>query len=104
YPTDTAASVEGRVHYSLRVWERLVRRLESDWSPSGRYREDLFRRDLEARDTLARLLREVDDVYAGGLRSAVTRLDGIFRACTEPGNDEKTERWWWCRRPRHVPW
>jgi hypothetical protein len=104
YPTDTAASVEGRVHYSLRVWERLVRRLEAHWSPSGRYREDLFRRDLEARDTLARLVREVDEVYADGLRSAVTRLDGIFRACTEPGDDEKAERWWWCRRPRHVPW
>ncbi|MEU0202653.1 MULTISPECIES: hypothetical protein [unclassified Streptomyces] len=104
YPTGTAASIEGRVHYSLRVWERLVRRLESDWSPSGRYREDLFRRDLEARDTLARLVREVDGAYADGLRSSVTRLDGIFRACTEPANDEKAERWWWCRRPRRVPW
>ncbi|MDC0773061.1 hypothetical protein [Streptomyces sp. HD] len=104
YPTGTTASVEGRVHYSLRVWERLVRRLESDWSPSGRYREDLFRRDLEARDALACLVAEVDDVYADSLRSAVTRLDRIFRTSTEPVKGDEAERWWWCRRPRRIPW
>ncbi|MET8247750.1 hypothetical protein ABZV31_27090 [Streptomyces sp. NPDC005202] len=109
-PTGTAGSVEGRVHYDLRVWERLARRLESDWNPSGRYREDLFRRDLEARDALEHLVHEVDDAHADGLRSAVARLDLIFREHTEEGKDagsgrgEEAEHWWWRRRPKRIPW
>ncbi|GGL77043.1 hypothetical protein GCM10010129_20990 [Streptomyces fumigatiscleroticus] len=107
YPTGPAASVEGRVHHHLRVWERLVRRLESDWGPSGQYREDLFRRDLSARDALAHLAHEIDDAYSDGLRTAVGRLDQIFRRHTEQapwGQGKEPERWWWHRRPQRVPW
>jgi hypothetical protein len=106
-PTGTAASVEGRVHYALRVWERLTRRLQSDWAPSGRYREDLFRRDLEARDALELLISEVDEAYADALRDTVTRLDRTFSDYTDtkPTRDNgKAARWWWNRLPLRMPW
>lgn len=104
YPTGTTASVEGRVHYCLRVWERLVRRLNTGGSPSGRYREDLFQRDLRARDDLVRLVAEVDTEHAERLRAALARLDDEFRNGTEPGGHTETERWWWDRSPRSIPW
>ncbi|MFI6205862.1 hypothetical protein ACIBAI_05605 [Streptomyces sp. NPDC051041] len=115
-PTGPAASVEGRLHHHLRVWERLARRMESGWSPSGRYREDLFRRDLEARDELARLAGEAGGTCADALRSVVGRLDRVVlehtepegdaaaRADERPGRDESAEGWWWHRRPRRIPW
>ncbi|MER6978593.1 hypothetical protein [Streptomyces carpinensis] len=112
-PTGTTASVEGHVHYDLRVWERLVRRLESGWAPSGRYREDLFRRDLEARDDLAVIAGRVDQPFADALRSAVALLDSVFREYTEEAadphsapdrTDTTADHWWWRRRPRNVPW
>lgn len=104
YPTGTTASVEGRVHYNLRVWERLVRRLAADWNPSGRYREDLFLRDLQARDDLARLMTEVDTEHTEPLRTALTRLDDEFRNGTDPDDHPATERWWRNRSPRTIPW
>lgn len=105
YPTGTAGSVEGRVHYCLRVWERLVRRLATaGWGPSGRYREDLFQRDLQARDDLAQLVTEVDDKQAEALRTALARLDDDYRKTTGPGEHPETERWWRDRSPRSIPW
>ncbi|WP_309098033.1 hypothetical protein [Streptomyces sp.] len=106
FPTGSARSAEGRVHYGLRVWERLVRRLETGWAPSGRYREDLFHRDLQGRDALEQLIGEVDEAYAGALREAVTRLDGTFLEYTETksAGDGTTARWWWNRIPRRAPW
>ncbi|MFF4764535.1 hypothetical protein [Streptomyces sp. NPDC001292] len=109
-PTGTSASLEGRLHYDLRVWERLVRRLESGWSPGGRYREDLFRRDLQARDALADIAPHLTGPRANGLRSALARLDLIYRDHTEgpertrAGADGTAERWWRSRRPRTIPW
>lgn len=105
YPTGTTASVEGGVRYCLHVWERLVRRLATDsWGPAGRYREDLFHRDLQARDDLAHLVTAVDDTHAEGLRAVLARLDDDFRHTTEPAAHARTERWWWDRSPRSIPW
>ncbi|MFK4144099.1 hypothetical protein [Streptomyces sp. NPDC004065] len=108
YPTGTTATVEGHVHYALRVWERLARRLESDWLPSGRYRDDLFRRDLEARDDLANAVAGMNEPYAEGLRAAVARLDAVFSEHTEAEADsdvgDGADGWWWHRRPRSIPW
>ncbi|GGW88852.1 hypothetical protein [Streptomyces lomondensis] len=94
------------MRYDLYVWERLVRRLETDWAPCGRYREDLFHRDLKARDALEQLIREAGEAYAGALREVVTRLDRIFTAYTDtkPVRDEEKGRWWWNRVPRRTPW
>ncbi|MCH5672921.1 hypothetical protein [Streptomyces gilvus] len=104
YPRGTTSSAEGRVHYALRVWERLVRRLESGWQPSGTYREDLFMRDLEARDCLAQLVQEIDGVHADALRSAIADIDRIFRNHTGPGLSREPDRRWWHRRVEQAPW
>ncbi|MEU6255542.1 hypothetical protein [Streptomyces sp. NPDC047043] len=107
YPTGTTASVEGRVHYCLRVWERLVQRLATaQWGPAGRYDRALFQRDLRARDDLAQLVTEVDDDHAEGLRTVLAHLDADFRTWTEPGAQEETARWWRQRTPspRSIPW
>jgi len=102
-PTGTTSSVEGRVHYALRVWERLARRLETERNPAKRYREDLFRRDLEARDDLERLVHQLDGAHAKGLRSAVADIDRVFRAHTVSGPGRDPEHWWRHRRVERTP-
>ncbi|MGW0864050.1 hypothetical protein [Streptomyces sp. NPDC002611] len=106
-PPGTAASTEGHVHYCLRVWERLTHRLHSNWAPSGRYRADLFQRDLEARDALERLIPESGEQHADALRDAVTRLDRTFSEHTAPKptqDNAEASSWWQNRAPRHLPW
>lgn len=105
YPQGTAASAPGRLRYGLHVWERLVHRLTAaDWGPSGRYHKALYQRDLQVRDDLTQLVAEADDEHREGLRTVLARLDGDFRRSTEPGAKEETERWWWDRNPRKIPW
>jgi hypothetical protein len=110
YPTGTTASVEGRVRYSLHVWERLVRRVvTARWGPSGRYHQDLYRRDLQARDDLAQFVTQVDDEHAEGLRQVLALLDADFRRWTELGsvpselNNSGTNRPPLTRRPSPPP-
>ncbi|MFF6880882.1 hypothetical protein ACFY9S_37100 [Streptomyces sp. NPDC012474] len=107
-PTGKADSVEGRVHHYLRVWERLTSRLQSDWAPEGRYRADLYHRDLEARDALERLVLELGEPSADALRDVVTRLDRSFSEHTDtaptPAEAGGATPWWWHRVPRRVPW
>jgi hypothetical protein len=108
-PEGETGGVEAHIRYDLRVWERLVRRLHSGWAPSGKYRQDLFHRDLQARDALERHIGEPGEAYAGGLRAAVTVLDEVFTAGTEATSAEDEERgeragWWWYRMPRRTPW
>ncbi|MFC9128926.1 hypothetical protein ACFT4A_19035 [Streptomyces sp. NPDC057099] len=106
-PPGTAATAEGQVHHHLRVWERLTRRLLSDWAPSGHYRADLFHRDLEARDALERLIPKLGKTHTDALRDAVTRLDRTFSEHTAPKptpDDGGAPPWWRNRVPRHAPW
>ncbi|MFD5129083.1 hypothetical protein [Streptomyces olindensis] len=106
FPTGEAASAAAHVRYDLRTWERLTRRLETDWAPSGRYREDLYHRDLKARDALEHLIGEVGEAHADALRQAVTTLDDTFTAHTEtnPVRHEAPGHRWWNRLPRRLPW
>ncbi|MFE9772699.1 hypothetical protein ACFYOV_13645 [Streptomyces sp. NPDC005931] len=109
HPNADSASAEGRTHYALHVWERLIRRLESnDWSPSGRYPEDLYARDLKARDDLAGLMEELDPPSAANLRADLISLDESFKAHTR-GNDPTApsapdDHWWHHRTPNRPPW
>ncbi|WP_435282210.1 hypothetical protein [Streptomyces koelreuteriae] len=106
-PPGTTATVEGQVHRYLRVWERLTHRLASNWAPSGRYRADLFQRDLEARDALERLIPEMGETHADVLRDTVTRLDRTFidHTVPKPAPDNGGATPWWRNRvPRRMPW
>ncbi|MFI6376363.1 hypothetical protein [Streptomyces sp. NPDC050546] len=106
-PPGATASAEGQVHCYLRVWERLTHRLASNWAPSDRYRADLFHRDLEARDSLERVVPELGEEHADALRDAVTRLDQTFSEHTVPKptqDNVEAAPWWQNRVPRHMPW
>ncbi|MFJ9423731.1 hypothetical protein [Streptomyces sp. NPDC101249] len=101
-PNGPAASPEGGLHHHLRVWERLVRRLDADWRPSGHYREDLFARDLRSRDALDDMAVEVPS-----LRPLLAILDGVYRERTvgEPsGAGDREPGWWHARTPGTLPW
>jgi hypothetical protein len=104
FPEGTTGSVEGQVRYYLCVWERLARRLQVDWAPSRRYREDLFRRDLEARDALARLMGEVVGEHADALRLAVAQIDEVVSEFTQESRKGEAASWWNSRIPQRIPW
>ncbi|MER6715340.1 hypothetical protein [Streptomyces sp. NPDC000877] len=106
FPKGEAVTAADHVRYDLRTWERLARRLETDWTPSGRYRQDLFHRDLKARDALEHLFGQVGEAHADALREAVARLDSTFTAHTDaqPVRDEEPDHWWRHRLPRRIPW
>ncbi|MFI7013011.1 hypothetical protein [Streptomyces sp. NPDC050164] len=103
-PKGRTGDIEGQVRYNLWVWERLARRLQTDWAPSGRYREDMFRRDLQARDALARLMSEAVGEQAYALRFAVDQVDELVKEFTEEVERGDAVRWWQSRIPRRVPW
>ncbi|MGI5428350.1 hypothetical protein [Streptomyces sp. CA-179760] len=101
-PPGTAATIEGQVHHHLRVWERLTRRLQSDWAPTGHYRADLYHRDLEARAALEQLIAELGNAYADALRAALTQLDQTFTDHTDDSTGADPR--WRNRIPRRRPW
>ncbi|MER5430645.1 hypothetical protein [Streptomyces sp. NPDC002588] len=94
-----------RVH--LAEWERMVRRMESGWQPTGRYPAELYREALRARDRLSLLTDELAEPVPGLLRKAVDQLDEEFRRHTEsdtPSVATAEQGWWWHRKPVLLPW
>ncbi|MFF3749815.1 hypothetical protein ACFYYH_05035 [Streptomyces sp. NPDC002018] len=99
---------------SLFVWERLGRRMESGWAPSGRYLPELYVEDLTARDLFDRCVGECAERERELLLAAVAELDELFRTQTEacardvdgvlPTPAVRGDGWWWSRRPRRLPW
>ncbi|WP_328670016.1 hypothetical protein OG905_15370 [Streptomyces sp. NBC_00322] len=103
-PDSSAGSEADAARIGLVTWERLVRRLERDWAPSGRYRPDLYEEDLAERDELEVLEPRLPEAYVQPLRTALGQLDALFRTYTVPMADADEAQWWRGRRPRHVPW
>ncbi|MGW3625748.1 hypothetical protein [Streptomyces sp. NPDC000880] len=101
-PDSSAGSEADAARVGLVIWERLARRLERDWAPSGHYRADLYEEDLAARDELEVLGSRLPEAYVQPFRTALEQLDDLFRTHTSPG--EGSGAWWRCRRPRPVPW
>ncbi|WP_455352747.1 hypothetical protein [Streptomyces sp. SYSU K217416] len=100
-------SDQARTQVDLLLWERLVRRLEADWESSGRYRADLYEQDLEVRDELERIRRQIPTEYAAAFHTALSRLDVLFRDHTVPGGGAEPGNggaWWRHRTPRRIPW
>ncbi|WP_406862847.1 hypothetical protein ABZO31_21440 [Streptomyces sp. HUAS MG47] len=100
----------------LYCWERLVRRLEADWSPSDRYPGESYLDDLRSRDELSSRLATLPPDLATQLAAAVAELDALFQShtvvdegeflgrLTGPGTEIGTRDWWWQRRPCRVPY
>ncbi|MGW7468849.1 hypothetical protein ACWGJT_30350 [Streptomyces xantholiticus] len=101
----------------LAEWERMVRVMESDWRPAGRYPTELYCEALRARDYLAQLPAKLSKPAATLLHKAVEQLDEEFRKHTDlddawvieagiSGNLANMEEygWWWRRKPLILPW
>lgn len=100
-------SDQARTQADLLLWERLVRRLEADWEPSGRYRADLYEQDLEVRDDLERIQTQIPSEYAAAFCAGLSRLDVLFKDHTvsHGGTDpDPGGSWWRHRTPRRIPW
>lgn len=77
-----ARSPENRAREELLLWERLVRRVEADWGPTGRYPEELYLEDLCTRDRLAERLSTVHGTLGGEIARSAETLDVLFRTHT----------------------
>ncbi|MFG2334624.1 hypothetical protein ACGFMM_34165 [Streptomyces sp. NPDC048604] len=111
-----AQSQANREREEVMLWEKLVRRLEGDWAPTGRYPEESYLEDLRTRDALAERLVAAPPALRDPFAGAADALDEVFRAHTEDDGGELLGRvtrsgaavrergWWWQRRPRRVPW
>jgi hypothetical protein len=101
----------------LAEWERMVRVMESEWRPTGRYPAELYCEALRARDHLEQLPAELSKSVADLLQDAVSKLDEEFRKHTEPDDSWVTETgisgtvastdeygWWWRCKPLVMPW
>jgi hypothetical protein len=100
----------------LAEWERMVRRMESGWHPTGNYPVELYCEALLARDRIEQLPEELSRPVADLLRKSVGQLDEAFKKYTTPDDTWATEAgapgspadlsergWWWHRRPLTLP-
>ncbi|WP_406214401.1 hypothetical protein [Streptomyces decoyicus] len=111
----------GTLLYEARVglflWERMVRRMESGWEPSGRYPLDMYRKDLQLRDELAQYTMTAPPKVRELLSNAVQQLDDVMAQHTvqdehgvligrHPGESSQHSKleWWWHRTPEPAPW
>ncbi|MFI6699749.1 hypothetical protein ACIBJC_12375 [Streptomyces sp. NPDC050509] len=100
----------------LLLWERLVRRMASDWAPTGRYPLESYVQDLQTRDHLDVRLTTAPAELREPLARAVEVLDAVFLAHTVGDGGDLLGRlamsgsavadcgWWWHRRPVRLPW
>ncbi|MFG2215265.1 hypothetical protein ACGFN1_10360 [Streptomyces sp. NPDC048685] len=121
-PANPALADESESHlYHSRAylaeWERMVRRMESDWHPTGKYPVELYCEALLARDRIEQLPEELSRPVADLLRQSVGQLDEAFKKCTAPDDTWAAEAevpgspadlggrgWWWHRKPLTLPW
>ena len=95
----------------------MVRRMESDWAPNGKYPVELYCESLLARDRLDQLPGQLPEPVADLLRRSVGQLDEMFKKRTAPDDtwaaeahvsgsiaDVAERGWWWHRKPLILPW
>lgn len=105
--------------YSLKnlfsSWERLVRRMESDWQLAGQYPISAYINDLDARDQLQIAMGTLTDEARAKLSALLATLDARFVQGSVPDEEGELRPWlkpssgeephgFWLRKPRNHPW
>ncbi|MET8746403.1 hypothetical protein [Streptomyces sp. NPDC004728] len=105
--------------YSLKnlfsSWERLVRRMESDWQLAGQYPISAYINDLDARDQLQIAMGTLTDEARARLSALLATLDARFVQGSVPDEEGELRPWlkpssgeephgFWLRKPRNHPW
>ncbi|MFI9046258.1 hypothetical protein [Streptomyces sp. NPDC053427] len=101
----------------LGAWEKLSRRVENNWEPSGWYPLDFYREVLGYRDDIEGYLRQLPESVATLYKRYVDKVDGLYQELTVedtehvvmgdsggPVTDSVQKAWWWYRRPEPMPW
>jgi hypothetical protein len=101
----------------LGAWEKLSRRAESSWEPSGWYPVEFYREVLGYRDDIEGYLRQLPEDVATLYKRYLDKVDSLYQELTvddeehvvvdgrnEPTDGSAQKAWWWYRRPEPMPW
>ncbi|MFE3885321.1 hypothetical protein ACFXPQ_20845 [Streptomyces lydicus] len=101
----------------LGAWEKLSRRAENGWMPSGWYPLEFYREVLGYRDDIEGYLRQLPENVATLYRRYLDKVDSLYQELTvedkehviagdqgEPVTHLTQKAWWWHRRPEPMPW
>jgi len=101
----------------LGAWEKLARRTEGNWEPSGWFPLEFYRETLGYRDDIEGYLRQLPESVAVLYKRCLDKVDSLYKELTVEDKehvvvddrDESTaglvqKAWWWYRRPEPMPW
>ncbi|MEF3118205.1 hypothetical protein [Streptomyces chrestomyceticus] len=101
----------------LGAWEKLSRRAENGWEPSGWFPLEFYRETLGYRDDIEGYLRQLPGKLQALYRNYLDKVDDLYRELTVEDNDHVVANdkgvpvthlaqkpWWWYRRPEPMPW
>jgi hypothetical protein len=116
-PADEVADAVRDARSDLAAWEKLIRRMETGWAPSGWYPLEFYREVLEYRDEIGATPYSLPPSLADLHDESLAQLDQRFmeltvedkeRAVTGNANASESSAplrsWWWYRRPDPLPW
>ncbi|MFI0779477.1 hypothetical protein [Streptomyces sp. NPDC021212] len=111
------AEVAGVAGSCLSAWEKLARRAERNWEPSGWFPLEFYRETLGYRDNIEGYLRQLPVSVAVLYKRYFDKVDNLYKELTVEDKehvvgddrDESTvgsvqKAWWWYRRPDPMPW
>ncbi|MEU0844446.1 hypothetical protein ABZ370_33895 [Streptomyces sp. NPDC005962] len=101
----------------LGAWEKLARRTEGNWGPSGWFPLEFYRETLGYRDDIEGCLRQLPENVALLCKRYLDKVDSLYKELTvedeehvvvddldEPTAGSVQKAWWWYRRPEPMPW
>jgi hypothetical protein len=106
----------GKITMWLGAWESMMTRLREGWPPDGWYPAAYYREDLQLRDELGAAVESLPDPARTEALTALTEVDEHFAGATEDDGGRRlaaetgplppgaSDRWWWRRVPRSLPW
>ena len=117
FPTDPDRGPLGTVRDRLRIWEALTVRMAGNWPPLGWYGASLYVMDLDFRDEVTTLLRQLAEPDRDTAQTVLDLLDAAYHDLTvDDGGaaliaagvltpqEMAGKPWYWRRRPHTLPW